>query len=79
MRHFYKSFEFQPDESDNLNTVILLNPKNEEATFDLAELKLETSDYSKSKELNERLNSFCKNFCSENQKLKIKIENLSKK
>ena len=75
----FKNLEKKKLQEQNLNTVILLNPKNEEATFDLAELKLETSDYSKSKELNERLNSFCKNFCSESQKLKIKIENLSKK
>ena len=75
----FKNLDKKKLQEQNLNTVILLNPKNEEATFDLAELKLETSDYSKSKELNERLNSFCKNFCSESQKLKIKIENLSKK
>ena len=36
-------------EEANLNTVILLNPKNEEATYNLAILKLEESDYKKSK------------------------------
>ena len=39
----------------NLNTVILLNPKNEEALYNLAKLKLSSSDYKKSLELNERL------------------------
>ena len=38
-------------EEQNLNTVILLNPKNEEAIYNLAKLKLEVSDYKKSKEL----------------------------
>ena len=66
-------------EEQNLNTVILLNPKNEEATFNLAKLKLETSDYDKSKELNDRLITFCSKFCDKSNKLKIKIENLSKK
>ena len=66
-------------EEQNLNTVILLNPKNEEAIFSLAKLKLESSDYNKSKELNDRLISICKKFCNESNKLKIKIENLSKK
>ncbi|MEC7169338.1 MAG: hypothetical protein VXV90_02825, partial [Pseudomonadota bacterium] len=42
-------------EEQNLKAVILLNPKNEEAIFNLAKLKLETSDYKKSKELNNRL------------------------
>ena len=66
-------------EEKNLNTVILLNPKNEEAIFNLAKLKLENSDYSKSKELNERLNLLCNKFCDRSKKLKIEIENLSKK
>ena len=57
----------------------MLNPKNEEAIFNLAKLKLDSSDYKKSIELNERLNSFCKNFCKESKKLKSEIENLSKK
>ena len=63
----------------NLNTVILLNPKNEEAIYNLAKLKLKSSDYNKSRELNNKLKSICSNFCSESDKLKIEIENLSKK
>jgi len=66
-------------QEQNLNTVILINPKNEEAIFSLAKLKLKTSDYKKSKELNERLHSLCINFCEESKKLKFEIENLSKK
>ena len=63
----------------NLNTVILLNPKNEEAIYNLAKLKLISSDYKKSKELNNKLKSICSKFCSKSDKLKIEIENLSKK
>ena len=66
-------------QEQNLNTVILLNPKNEEAIFNLAKLKLDSSDYQRSKELNERLSSICKNFCEKNNKLKIEIKNLSSK
>ena len=66
-------------EEQNLNTVILLNPKNEEATFNLAKLKLESSDYKKSKELNDILISFCNKFCEKSKQLEIKIENLTKK
>ena len=57
---------------------MLLNPTNEEAIYNLAKLKLSSSDY-KSKELNKRLKSICNNFCSQSDKLKIEIENLSKK
>ena len=66
-------------EEKNLNTVVLLNPKNEEAVYNLAKLKLTTSDYNKSKELNEKLKSICSIFCSKSNQLKIEIENLSKK
>lgn len=75
----FKNLKKENLQEQNLNTVILLNPKNEEAIFNLAKLKLDSSDYKKSKELNERLFSFCNKFCSKSQKLKIEIENLLKK
>ncbi len=66
-------------EEQNLNTVMLLNPKNEEALYNLARLKLKASDYDKSRELNKILKNICTKFCSQSSKLKIEIENLSKK
>ena len=75
----FKNLNKKNLEEQNLDTVILLNPKNEEAVYNLAKLKLNSSDYKKSKELNEKLISFCDKFCSKSQKLKIEIENLSKK
>ncbi len=75
----FRNLDKKDLEEQNLKTVILLNPKNEEAIYNLARLKLETSDYNKSKELNERLTSLCKKLCDESQKLKVEIENLLKK
>ena len=75
----FKSLDKKDLEEQNLNTVILLNPKNEEAIYYLAKLKLDSSDYKKSKELNDRLISLCNKFCNKSKKLKIEIENLSKK
>jgi len=66
-------------EEKNLNTVILLNPKNEEATYNLAQLKLKESDFKGSKKLIDKLIIFCKNYCQKSQKLKIQIENSLKK
>ena len=66
-------------EEQNLNTVMLLNPKNEEAIYNLAKLKLSASDYKKSIELNTKLKLVCRNFCKQSEKLKVEIENLSKK
>ena len=75
----FNSLKDKDLEEQNLNTVILLNPKNEEATFNLAKLKLEASDYLKSKELIKKLSSFCSKYCLKSKKLEIEIENLSKK
>ncbi len=66
-------------EEQNLNTVMLINPKNEEAIYYLAKLKLKASDYQKSKELLKRLKLVCSDYCNKSDKLKIEIENLSKK
>ena len=75
----FKNLENRKLEEQNLNTVILLNPENEEAILNLAKLKLDSSDYKKSKELNDRLMSLCNNFCEKSKKLKKEIEDLSKK
>ena len=66
-------------EEKNLNTVILLNPKNEEATYNLAQLKLKESDFTGSKKLIEKLSTFCKIYCKKSENLKIEIENSLKK
>ena len=43
----FKNMEKRKLEEQNLNTVILLNPRNEEAIYNLAKLKLDSSDYKK--------------------------------
>tara|TARA_Y100000591_G_scaffold41700_1_gene30795 strand:+ start:1490 stop:1912 length:423 start_codon:yes stop_codon:yes gene_type:complete len=75
----FKKLKNKDLQEKNLNTVILLNPQNEEAIYNLAKLKLDSSDYSKSKELNDKLAKLCSKFCGESLKLKKEIENLSKK
>ena len=66
-------------EEQNLNTVILLDPKNEEAVFSLAKLKLEKSDYIESKKMIENLLKFCKNYCQKSSELKTQIDKSLKK
>ena len=58
---------------------MLLNPQNEEAIYNLAKLKLRSSDYKKSRELNKKLKAICIKFCTESDELQIEIENLSRK
>ena len=66
-------------EEQNLNTVIMLNPKNEEALYLLAKLNIKKSDYKKSKELINNLREVCSNFCQKEAELKEKLENLEPK
>ncbi len=66
-------------EEKNLNTVILLNPTNEEATYNLAQLRLKESDFDGSKKLIEKLLVFCKDYCQKSNILKIEIEKSIKK
>ena len=64
--------ENKPLEEKNLNTVILLNPKNEEAVYNLALLKLGKSDFLESKKLVNNLLIFFKKYFSKKRKTKNK-------
>jgi tetratricopeptide (TPR) repeat protein len=66
-------------QEQNLNTVILLNPKNEEAIFLLTLLKIKQSDYSESQKLIEDFKKVCKIFCEKEKELSKKLENLQTK
>ena len=62
-------------EENNLNTVILLNPKNEEAIYLLALLSIKNSDFTKTRELIDTLTLVCKKLCSKQKELNKKLEN----
>ena len=67
----YKSEENEKEEFKNLNTTLLLDPKNEEAMHLLINYELKKSNYSRVKELKENFSTICKNLCK-------KIENIEK-
>ena len=62
-------------EENNLNTVLLINPKNEEAIYLLTLLNIKNSDFSKAKELINTLNSICIKMCSSQKELQSKLDN----
>ena len=77
-----KIFNHQKDdfmEEQNLNTVILLNPKNEEALYLLALLNIKKSDYDKSEKLIKDFKEVCSVFCKKESELVKKLENLEPK
>ena len=60
-------------EENNLNTVLLLNPKNEEAIYLLTLLNIKNSNFSKAEELINKLNLVCKKMCSSKLELQSKL------
>jgi tetratricopeptide (TPR) repeat protein len=65
-------------EENNLNTVLLINPKNEEAIYLLALLNIKNSNFSKAKELIKTLNSVCEKMCSSRVELQSRLAIFSK-
>ena len=66
-------------EENNLNTVVLLDPKNEEAIYLLAALSIKKSDFSKAKKLISTLEIVCEKLCSSKKILLKDLESLSEK
>ena len=60
----------------NLNSVLLLNPQNDEAIYMLALLKIKQSDYNHAKELFDKFVLVCKSFCSKKNEIQEKFEKL---
>ena len=65
-------------EENNLNTVLLLNPKNEEAIHLLTLLNVKKSNFSKAKELITTMTSVCKKMCSKIPELQEKLDSTLK-
>ena len=77
-----KIFKFKNDdyqEELNLKTVILLNPKNEEAIYNLALLKIRKSNYSETKELLDNFKKNCQKMCQKSDELKDKLSSITEK
>ena len=66
-------------EEKNLNTVILLNPKNEEAVMDLVLLKIRKSNYEETKKLIKNFENICKKLCKQTSDLQKKLDAVLKK
>tara|TARA_B100000945_G_scaffold288096_1_gene260154 strand:- start:124 stop:564 length:441 start_codon:yes stop_codon:yes gene_type:complete len=62
-------------QEQNLNTVLLLNPKNEEAIFLLALLKIEKSDFGEAEKLIKTFKKICKTTCGKEAELENKLKN----
>ena len=61
----------------NLNTVLLLNPQNDEAIYMLTLLKIKQSDYNQAKKLIDKFSLVCKSFCSKEEEIQEKLKKLT--
>ena len=75
----YKFEENKREEEKNINTVLLLDPKNEEANYLLMEIELKNSNYSKVKELAENFTKICNKLCEKKILILESLENLEPK
>ena len=63
-------------QEQNLNTVILINPQNEEALYLLTLLNIKKSDYEESDRLIKKFNKVCKKICAKKSELILKLKTL---
>ena len=72
----FKEQENDEEQEINLNNVILLDPKNEEALYMLILLKIKFSDYKIAENLIERFNLVCNSFCSKKKQIKDSLDKI---
>ena len=66
---------FQNEEL-NLNSVLILNPKNDEALYMLILLKIKQYDYAQAKQFIKKFDLVCKSFCSKKAEIEEKFSKL---
>ena len=75
----YKIEENENEETKNLNTTLLLEPDNEEATYLLIEIELNRSNFSKVKELRDNLKSICSVLCNKLSLINERLDDIEAK
>ena len=71
----YKQQNNDEFQESNLNTVIMINPKNEEAIYLLALLMIKKSNYEKSKNLIKKFKKVCEKICDKENNLNTSLKN----
>tara|TARA_B100000795_G_C22430073_1_gene297824 strand:+ start:56 stop:493 length:438 start_codon:yes stop_codon:yes gene_type:complete len=75
----YSLEENEKEKEKNINTVLLLNPGNEEAIYILMEIELKKSNYSKVRELVENFKLVCIKLCDNKNLILQSLKNLEPK
>ena len=75
----YNKEDNKREEQKNINTVLLLSPKNEEANYLLMEIELKKSNYSRVRELADNFSKICDKLCDKKISILESLENLEPK
>ena len=75
----YNFEENKKEEQKNIDTVLLLNPKNEEPNYLLTEIELKKSNYSKVNKLVENFSKICDKLCDKKKLILESLKNLEPK
>ena len=79
--YLYLAKIFNQDENEqneelNLNSVLILNPKNDEALYMMILLKIKQYDYAQAKQLIKTFDLVCKSFCLKKPEIEKKFSKL---
>ena len=75
----FKIEKNKKEEEKNINTALLLDPKNEEAMYILIDLELERSNFSKVKELKKDFKKICASLCEKISSIDIRLKDFENK
>jgi len=71
--------ENKSEEEKNINTTLLLDPKNEEAMYLLIDIELKRSNFSKVDELKEDFKMICSTMCKKLTSINSRLKEFEKK
>ena len=72
----FNNYDNDFEQEIKLNSVLLLNPQNDEAIYMLTLLKIKQSDYNQAKKLIDKFSLVCKSFCSKKNEIQKKFKKL---
>ena len=67
------------EEEKNINTALLLDPRNEEAMYILIDLELERSNFSKVEDLKKDFKKICSTLCEKISSIDTRLKDFEKK
>ena len=75
----FNNEENKTEEEKNLNTVLLLQPDNEEAIYMLMNLNLKNSNYQEVKDLKDTFIQVCKSLCNKKKEIESALKDIEPK